>query len=104
MIEAHNFRQDKEDRLMFALEHVNLCRSIAKAKSKLQGDDLKEFKRSLKDLDEIFVNPVTIPKKWGVKHIPNPLRAYHEHIYDEQLIFNNEFAFLQLLNEYLDES
>lgn len=56
MVEARKFRRDKEERLIYALGLINECRGITKAKSKLLGVDLKDFKRSLKDLDDILVN------------------------------------------------
>jgi len=100
MIQAHNFRQDKEDRLLQALKLVNDSRGIAKAKAKLSGDDLKDFKRSLKDLDDIFVNPVTIPRRWDVGHISNPLRAYYDCFYEERVVSKKEYLFGRLLAEY----
>jgi hypothetical protein len=104
MVSAHNFRRDKEDRLIFALEIINECRSIAKAKKKLHGEEIKEFKRSLNDLDAILVNPVTIPREWKVDYIPNPLRAYYNHITEEQLVPKIEVLFDNLLAEYLLET
>ena len=102
IIEAYNFRQDKEDRLLNALEIVNECRGIAKAKSKLTGEDLKDFKRSLNDLDDIFVNPVTIPRDWNIAHIPNLLQAYYDARYD-QLIPSSELAARKRIEEYLSK-
>jgi len=99
MVEAHNFRKDKEERLIYALELINECRGIAKAKSKLLGEDLKDFKRSLKDLDDILVNPVTIPREWGIDYLPNLLRAYFDEIMEEQVMTSREYLF----NEYLSE-
>ena len=101
MVKSHNFRRDKEERLFFALEVVNKYRGIAKAKAKLSGVDLTDFKRSLKDLDAIYVNPVTIPRDWDIPHISNPLRAYYKGIYTEQMITKKEFSFECLLAEYL---
>ncbi len=101
MVEAHNFRQDKEERLIYALELINECRGIAKAKSKLFSVDLKDFKRSLKDLDDILVNPVTIPREWNIDYIPNLLGAYYDSIYEEQLITSKDFEAKKYLSEYL---
>ena len=84
-----------------ALEKINECRGIAKAKEKLDGDELNDFKRSLRDLDDICVNPVTVPREWGIEHIPNPLRAYYNVAFEEQFLFDNEYRFNQLLEEYL---
>lgn len=102
MVEAYHFRQDKEDRLIDALELVNECRGIAKAKATLQGETLKNFKRSLKDLDEIFVNPVTIPRNWGIDYIPNLLRAYYDSIYLDQFIPMKEFVAEKHISAYLN--
>jgi len=101
IVEAHNFRRDKEERLIDTLEFINECRGIAKAKAKLLGEALKDFKRSLKDLDDILVNPVTIPRDWGIDYIPNLLWAYYDSIYEEQLITSREFKAEQYLSEYL---
>ncbi|WIW71473.1 hypothetical protein [Anaerosinus gibii] len=101
MVEAYNFRQDKEERLIYALELINECRGIAKAKSKLLGIDLQDFKRSLKDLDDILVNPVTIPREWNIDYIPNLLWAYYDSIYDEQLITLKELKAKKYVSEYL---
>ncbi len=104
MVAAHNFRRDKEERLIFALELINECRSIAKAKKKLYGEEVKEFKRSLNDLDAILVNPVTIPREWEIFYIPNPIRAYYNYITEEQLVPKAEVLFDNLLAEYLLET
>ena len=101
LVEAYNFRHEKENRMIWTLELISECRGIAKAKEKLSGDDLKEFKKSLSDLDEILVNPVTIPRDWGIEHIPNLLRAYYDNIFEEQFIFYNESVANRHLNEYL---
>ena len=103
MVQSHNFRRDKEERLLWTLELVKEHRGIAKAIPKLKGDDLKCFKRSLKDLDAIFVNPVTIPRRWNIKHIPNPLRAYEDCIFEEQILPIPEILFREQLEKYLSE-
>lgn len=66
IVESYNFRREKEERLIYALELVSDCRGIANAKSKLHGPDLDDFKRSMKDLDDILVNPVTIPRRFNI--------------------------------------
>lgn len=101
IVESYHFRREKEERLIYALELVKDCRGIAKAKSKLHGPDMDDFKRSLKDLDNILVNPVTIPRRWGIKHIPNLLRAYYDSVYEEQLIPTQECAARQRIDEIL---
>ena len=101
MVEAHRFKSKKEDRLISTLELVNKSRGIYKAKATLQDEELEDFRRSLRELDEILVNPVTIPREWGIEHITNPLRAYYDGIAEEQLITGNELLHDELLAEYL---
>jgi len=101
IVRSHNFRRDKEDRLLKALEWVKDNRGIANTISKLTGRELRNFKRSLRELDEIFVNPVTIPRRWNTKHIPNPLRAYEDCIFEEQILPIPEILFRERLEKYL---
>lgn len=77
-IESKSYNSQKEDRLRNALREVNQCRSLSKAKAKYQGDDLEAFKRTLKDLADIGINPVTIPREWGIVHIPNLMRTFND--------------------------
>ena len=76
---------------------------ITKSKSKLKGPDLDEFKRSLNDLDKILVNPVTIPRRWGIRHIPNLLSAYYDSVYEEQLISGQEYLARQHIDKILSK-
>lgn len=101
IVESHNFRRDKEERIIYALEQINKFRGIANAKAELYSLDLKDFKRSLKDLDDIQVNPVTIPRKWKIKYIPNLLHTYYNSIYDEQMISKQEYLARKHINEFL---
>ena len=101
IVEQYGFRPEKERRLLETLVFVNESRGIAKAKAKLSGSELKEFKRSLKDLDAIYVNPVTIPRKWGITHIPNLLRAYYDSEYEEVVVVGNEGRTHEYLTRYL---
>ncbi len=103
IVESYNFRCDKEERIIYTLELVSACRGIAKARSRLYGPDLNDFNRSLKDLDNIMVNPVTIPRRWNIKQIPNLLRAYDDAAYEEQLIPVQEYQALKHISEFLIE-
>lgn len=78
IIKKKRFNSQKEVRLLNALREVSQCRSLAVAKAKHQGSDLAAFKRTLKDLTEIGINPVTIPRDWGIKHIPNLMHTYND--------------------------
>lgn len=84
IIESKHFNRQKEKRLIDALYLVNTYRSIAKAKAIYQDDELDAFKRTLKDLSNLNINPVTIPKWWGIKHIPNLLYTYHDKVQQEE--------------------
>ena len=73
---SKNFNSQREQRYIDALKYVNQCRSLAKAKASYQGNELIAFKQTLKELADLNINPVTIPREWNIKHIPNFLRAY----------------------------
>ena len=103
IVGSYHFRPEKENRLLDALEMVSECRGIAKAKSRLYGPDLDDFKRSLNDLDDILVNPVTIPRRWGIQHIPNLFRAYVDSVYEEQLVSGQEYLAGRRIDEILAE-
>ena len=94
-------RGQTEERLIYALEQVKECHGIAKAKEKLRGQDLTDFKRSLRDLDDILVNPVTIPRRWGIEYIPNLLSAYFDVIYEEQIVHKKEFLAKKRIEKFL---
>ncbi|WRS27315.1 hypothetical protein U6B65_13435 [Oscillospiraceae bacterium MB08-C2-2] len=83
-VKRFNFNVNKNDRLIEALELVNACRGIPKAQETLQGKELEDFRRSLKDLETIGINPVTIPQNWKIQHIPNLLDTYIEKIESER--------------------
>jgi|GEM_PF-837101 len=99
MVQSHNFRKDKEARLLETLDLISDHRGISKALSKIDDNKLSDVKRSLKDLDAIFVNPVTIPRGWGIPHISNPMRAYEESMY-ELILSESERLFRKQLAEY----
>ena len=78
IILRQDFNKQKRNRLLGALQEVSQCRSLARAKALHQGEDLVAFKRTLKDLSDIGINPVTIPREWGITHIPNLMHAYND--------------------------
>lgn len=85
IVEFQHFKFKKEKRLIDTLNQINECRGISKAKDGLQDGKLEDFRRTLRELAEIGVNPVTIPKEWGIKQIPNLMNAYYRKIEDEHL-------------------
>lgn len=97
-----NFNKQKERRLINVLQTVNQCRSLAKAKGLYQGAELDTFKKSLNDLSSLNINPVTIPKEWGIKHIPNLLYAFYDKRNDEKNKENMEKFTQYLLKERTD--
>ena len=76
IIEKCGFNKQKAERLLNVLREVSQCRSLAEAKAKHQDSDLAAFKRTVKDLADIGINPVTIPREWSIKHIPNLLHTF----------------------------
>jgi hypothetical protein len=89
-------RSTKTDRLIAVLELVNKCRGIHKARAKLdddvkiarESDDMdalsiammkvSSFVYSLRELNVMGINPVTIPHEDGVPFIPNLLKVFDE--------------------------
>lgn len=78
IIQSQHFNSQKEKRLIEALQFVALHRSIATAKSLLQKRELESFKHTLNELSTLNINPVTIPKRWNIEHIPNLLYTYYQ--------------------------
>lgn len=58
---------------------------------------------TLRDLDDININPVTIPREWNIQRIPNLLNAYDRRIEDELYKKQQEEIGLQILKDYYDE-
>lgn len=101
IVESYNYRRDKEERMIWTLEQIKKYHGIANTKSKLYGPDLDDFKRSIKDLNGIGVNPVTIPRRWKIAHIPNLVRAYDDSIYEEELVPKQEYIARQHIDDFL---
>lgn len=78
IIEKCGYNKQKRERLLNVLRKVSQCRSLAEAKAKHQGADLRDFKQTVKDLAGIGINPVTIPREWGFKRIPNLLHKFND--------------------------
>jgi hypothetical protein len=101
IIQSRKFNKQKEIRLISALRIVNHYHSVAKAKEAFEGDGLEDFRKSLKDLSCMGINPVTIPKGWGMKHIPNILYAYFDKKNEENM--NKIEIDEKIVKEYLKE-
>lgn len=78
VIMRQGYNSQKKERLLNALREVSQCRSLARAKASHQGKDLAAFKLTLKDLSDIGINPVTIPREWGITHIPNLMHTFND--------------------------
>lgn len=102
IVKSYQYRDTKEDRMIEVLESVNESHGIAKARSKLQKKELHRFNKALWELDKILVNPVTIPRRWNTRHIPNLLRAYYDSIYEEQLVPCQEYEAMKRIEEVLE--
>lgn len=100
MIQLQHFNSQKEERLIKALKRVNDYHSVAKAKAAYQGSDLESFKRTLGDLASLGINPVTIPREWGIKHIPNLLHAYSDKVSEERINKQWEEEFILNYKKY----
>ena len=83
IIQSKNFNIQREQRYIDTLKYVSQCRSIAKAKASYQGNELLAFKQTLKELADLNINPVTIPREWNIKYIPNFLKAYFNELMED---------------------
>lgn len=101
MIQSRHFNSQKEERLIQALKLVNERRSVFEAKKALHDRSLDAFKRTLSDLSSLNINPVTIPREWGIKHIPNLLYAYFDKVEEEKRREDMEELRMEWLKEYL---
>lgn len=82
------------------MKRVSDYHSVAKAKAAYQGSDLDAFKRTLGDLASLGINPVTIPREWGIKHIPNLLYAYFDKVSEERINKQWEEEFILNYKKY----
>ena len=89
IIQSKNFNSQREQRYIDTLKYVSQCRSLAKAKASYQGNELLAFKQTLKELADLNINPVTIPREWNIKPTPNFLRAYFTEVMKEFSEFSN---------------
>ena len=113
IIRSYGFKRKKEERLLYAIELVKECDGISKAKASLicnKSEDeaymaLREFNKALRELDELLINPVTIPRRWaadwGVKWLPNLMWTYDCSIGRNIILFQRESRAMQHINKYL---
>lgn len=106
IIKSKNFNCQREQRLINVLKDVSQCCSLVKAKESYQGRELDAFKRTLKELAVLNINPVTIPREWHIDHIPNLLRSYLKQLLKSsfdlslQNMETNYYTAIQYMNYY----
>ena len=83
VLRSKEFNAQKETGLIDALRLVSQRRGIYNAKQQLSKEERTKFGRRLLELNKLGINPVTIPREWGISRIPNLLRAYNR-LYDEE--------------------
>lgn len=76
-IEAKCSDWDKIVRLKKALEIIKECEGIRSVKNVLKEKELEDFRRSIRELERLNINPVIIPEDWGIKKIPNLLTNFY---------------------------
>lgn len=84
IIEDKVGKWEKIIRLTDTMKLISSSGGIAKAKAGIHGKDLEDFRRSLRDLADLGINPVTIPEEWGITYMPNLLDAYYDKISEEE--------------------
>ena len=77
IVEDQDFTPQKEADIIYVLKEVNR-HGVAKLRESLLPDVPPKFYRILETLAKLNINPVTIPKSFGVKHIPNLLDAFNK--------------------------
>jgi hypothetical protein len=79
-IENSAMKKNKKARMIAILNFINQARGVNNAKEKALGEgfSLSEFRSRIRELTNYGINPVTIPREWGIKFIPNLLEAYHK--------------------------
>lgn len=103
IVKSYQYGKSKEDKMIHALKLVSKYHGIEGAKSTLEKKERTKFSETLRYLDKIFVNPVTIPRRWNIKHIPNLYQAYYDAKYEEQLVPNEEYYARKRIEEILDK-
>ena len=84
VIDSYNFMNKTKRQLKRTLEMIRDNKGIARTREKIyesidnQGDTnaMIVFNKALRELDNLMINPVTIPESWNIKWIPNPMWAY----------------------------
>lgn len=103
-IQSHHFTMKKEARLINVLKNIERCGGIRNVKASLGEPELKEdFRRSLRELAAIRMNPVAIPEKYKIAHIPNLLDAYYKKLAEERDKKRETEMEMEMLNEFFNK-
>lgn len=103
-IQSEHFTPKRENRLIATLKDIDICGGIANTKASLGHPEAREdFRRSLRELANIRINPVTIPKEHGISHIPNLLDAYYDKLAEKREEKRNNDYQTELLNEFFSQ-
>lgn len=103
IIEAKVSKWEKAVRLTGALEMIRSYGGISKVKEAIGEKEQEDFRKSLRDLAALQINPVTIPKEWGIEYIPNPLVNYCCMRAEEQRKEKEKKETEEMVREYLKE-
>ena len=100
-IQSYRFASKKENRLIAVLKDVDTREGIANAKVALGAPKAREdFRHGLRELAAIRINPVTIPEKYGIGHIPNLLDTYFQKVAEERDMKREAEAMDELLGRH----
>lgn len=73
LIDSSDLTTKAKTSLKDTLDLINKCRSIRKARQEFNG--VKDtFNKHLMKLDKLGINPVTVPERWDVKELINPIK------------------------------
>jgi hypothetical protein len=104
IIQSTDYRLKTKVRLIDTLTLINQCRGIYKAKPTLQWEALVNFNRSIKGLENLGINPVTIPREWNIEHIPNLFNAYRNKLDLERSEELHQWSTRELVDAYFKKS
>ena len=85
LIEEKCSSWDKITRLKNTLKLISEYGGIAKAKDNIDKESIEDFRKSLRELTSLNINPVVIPEEWGIEFIPNLLYAYYDLLSKERM-------------------
>ena len=76
MIEDEGFPLRKEEDIIYFLNEINKV-GLARIRERIHPSEINRFYKVLDELAKLNINPITIPKSFKVKHIPNLLDSFN---------------------------